>query len=301
MTKIQQTNNPQVEQSRFTPDQLTTIEQMGYKHIPENHLRVFFARAQSMGLNPNNPSQIALIERGGKNGATYTLQVGIAGLRNGARRISDAKGSTYSESDWKYQGLDNQGKPTGWTDYWPKSWGQPEAARVTVTRDGQEFSHVVYWDESVQTFGKSGDPTPMWAGKPLFMLGKNAAAGAFRKAFPDEMSDVYLDSERFDSDEPVKMTAKRTDHNERANAEVKAAIAKQKQAQQEVKVDPLDGFLERIVNGRDRDEIGLILMEVAQQYEPDQTIPAAGEGTPEMERARDAANSRMNELKEQEA
>lgn len=98
---------------------------------------------------------------------------------------------------------------------------------------------------------------------------------------------------------PVKMTARRADHNERGKDDVRAALAAKKQVQQEGKVEPLDAFLERIVNGRDRDEIGLILMEVAQQYEPDQTIPPKGAGTPEMERAREAATARAAEIEEQ--
>ena len=211
----------------FNPEQQTIIEQMGYSHIPQNHIRALFQRSDVMGLNPNNPSQIALIERNSKNGKTYTLQVGIAGLRRAARRIVKADGGTYSESEWLYRGLSKDGRDTGWMDLWSvESMGFPTAAKVTVTRDGQEFPHTVMWEEAVQTFGQGGNPTPMWASKPTFMLGKNAAAGAYRKAFPDELDDVYVDSERFDSEEPVQMRATRQDRGADA---VRAALSQKKQ------------------------------------------------------------------------
>lgn len=202
-----------LDRPQFTEAQATTIEQLGYSHIPVNHLQVFFARADELGLNPSNPSQIALIERNSRGGATYTLQIGIAGLRRGARKITKAEGGTYGEGEWLYRGIDKDGNPTDWQESWSvKRQGLPEAAKVIVTRDGAEFAHVVMWEEAVQTY-KDGNPTPMWSSKPTFMLGKNAAAGAYRKAFPDEMSDLYVDSERFDSDDygPVQARARRTD------------------------------------------------------------------------------------------
>ena len=217
------------EVSIFSSEQNTIIEQMGYSHIPQNHVRALFQRADVMGLNPNNPSQIALIERNSKNGKTYTLQVGIAGLRRAARRIVKAEGGTYGESEWLYRGTSKDGQDTGWVDFWSvETMGYPTAAKVTVTRDGAEFPHTVMWEESVQTFGKGGNPTPMWESKPTFMLGKNAAAGAYRKAFPDELDDVYVDSERFESVTPVRATSTRMDVHRGADG-VRAALAAKQQ------------------------------------------------------------------------
>ncbi|WP_408911861.1 recombinase RecT [Corynebacterium kefirresidentii] len=167
-----------------------------------------------MGLNPQDPSQIALIERKTKNGKTYTLQVGIGGARRTARRIAKQEGGTYREGDWLYKGIDHStGQETEWRDTWNVArMGYPEFAKVIVYRDGEPFPHVVTWDESKQTWGREGNLTPMWDAKPTFMLGKNAAAGAFRKAFPDELGDVYFDSESFvDTSEPIRQKATRQD------------------------------------------------------------------------------------------
>ena len=211
--------------AKFNQQEATLIEQLGYQQIPVNHLKMFFARAEALGLNPQDPSQIALIERNSKNGKTYTLQVGIGGARRTARRIVKQEGGTYREGDWLYKGIDKStGQETEWRDTWNVSrMGYPEFAKVTVYRDGEEFPHVVTWDESKQTYGKNGGLTPMWESKPTFMLGKNAAAGAFRKAFPDELGDVYFDSESFvDTSETLQYQAVR---QERGADAVRAALA----------------------------------------------------------------------------
>ena len=217
--------------AKFNEQEMTLIEQLGYKQIPANHLKMFFARAEALGLNPQDPSQIALIERKTKNGKTYTLQVGIGGARRTARRIAKQEGGTYREGDWLYKGIDHStGQETEWRDTWNVArMGYPEFAKVIVYRDGEPFPHVVTWDESKQTWGREGNLTPMWDAKPTFMLGKNAAAGAFRKAFPDELGDVYFDSESFvDTSEPIRQKATRQD----VAAQALAAPAPKKKQQE---------------------------------------------------------------------
>lgn len=223
--------------ANFNQQEMTLIEQLGYQQIPANHLKMFFARADALGLNPQDPSQISLIERNSKNGKTYTLQVGIGGARRTARRIAKKEGGTYREGEWLYKGIDKStGKETEWRDTWNVSrMGYPEFAKVIVYRDGEPFPHVVTWDESKQTFGKNGNLTPMWDAKPSFMLGKNAAAGAFRKAFPDELGDVYFDSESFvDTTETIHQKATRQDVAQQA---LSAPVPKLKKKQQDEQPD----------------------------------------------------------------
>lgn len=279
------------EVATFTETEQTIIEQMGYAHIPERHLIALFQRAQVMGLNPENTSQISLIERNSRDGKTYTLQVGIAGLRRAARRIVKADKGTYSESEWLYRGFDNEGNDTGWTDFWPSKYGLPEVAKVIVTRDGQEFPHSVTWAESVQTYGKSGDPTPMWASKPTFMLGKNAAAGAYRKAFPDELGDVYLDSERFDTDpDTVQATATRRDGGREAVRQALESKKRQAAEPGEVVEDYLSFTLEKIAEVEDSAELKDIVDGAKKNASAEQ-----------YQQVREAANNRYYELNEQEA
>ena len=244
--------------AKFNQQEATLIEQLGYQQIPVNHLKMFFARAEALGLNPQDPSQIALIERNSKNGKTYTLQVGIGGARRTARRIVKQEGGTYREGDWLYKGIDKStGQETEWRDTWNVSrMGYPEFAKVTVYRDGEEFPHVVTWDESKQTYGKNGGLTPMWESKPTFMLGKNAAAGAFRKAFPDELGDVYFDSESFvDTSETLQYQAVR---QERGADAVRAALAA-KQPEPEQMPQPDAKALEAINTAESVDQLGDIM------------------------------------------
>lgn len=138
-----------------------------------------------------------------------------------------------------YKGIDQStGQETEWRDTWNVDrMGYPEFAKVIVYRDGEPFPHVVTWDESKQTWGREGNLNPMWDAKPTFMLGKNAAAGAFRKAFPDELGDVYFDSESFvDTSEPIRQKATRQDVAQQALA-APAPKKKQEPEQQTVEVD----------------------------------------------------------------
>ena len=286
----------------FTEAQATTIEQMGYAHIPENHLRVFFARADELGLNPSNPSQIALIERNSRAGTTYTLQIGIAGLRRGARKIVKAEGGHYGESEWLYRGIGKDGHPTEWLESWSvKRQGFPEAAKVIVTRDGAEFAHVVMWEEAVQTY-KDCNPTPMWSSKPSFMLGKNAAAGAYRKAFPDEMSDLYVDSERFDSDDDMtQATSRRMDKKpeRKGMSKLEASLQKhlppkhteqQEPIEAEATEDSLSLFLTAIRDATDLGQLGDVSAQVYQAKQEGLLTDA------EYEQLGEAGTARKSEL-----
>ena len=240
--------------AKFNEQEMTLIEQLGYQQIPANHLKMFFARAEALGLDPQDPGQITLIERKTKNGKTYTLQVGIGGARRTARRIAKQEGGTYREGEWLYKGIDQStGKETEWRETWSVArMGFPEFAKATVYRDGEPFSHVVTWDESKQTWGREGNLIPMWEAKPTFMFGKNAAAGAFRKAFPDQLGDVYFDSESFVEEAPAPLRHKATRQQPQQSRGLSAIAAATNTAPQEEPVDAeVDGdeeFLTAIKN-----------------------------------------------------
>ena len=282
--------------AKFNEQEMTLIEQLGYQQIPANHLKMFFARAEALGLNPQDPSQIALIERNTKNGKTYTLQVGIGGARRTARRITKQEGGTYREGDWMYKGIDQStGQETEWRDTWNVDrMGYPEFAKVIVYRDGEPFPHVVTWDESKQTWGREGNLTPMWDAKPTFMLGKNAAAGAFRKAFPDELGDVYLDSESFVDEAPVPLRHKATRQQPQQSRGLSAIAAATNTAPQEepvdAEVDGDDEFLADIKNTVAGMSTTTEINEFADALKADGDVPEA---------AKHIIMDRYNQLKEQ--
>jgi len=279
--------------AKFNEQEMTLIEQLGYKQIPANHLKMFFARAEALGLNPQDPSQIALIERKTKNGKTYTLQVGIGGARRTARRIAKQEGGTYREGDWMYKGIDQStGQETEWRDTWNViRMGYPEFAKVIVYRDGEPFPHVVTWDESKQTWGREGNLTPMWDAKPTFMLGKNAAAGAFRKAFPDELGDVYFDSESFvDTSEPIRQKATRQDVAQQALSAPAPKKKQEPQPEPEPAAGDDDQFVEDVKNAlaelTSPEEVTNFMQEIRQDADVPQAVI-------------DLGRARWNELQEQ--
>ena len=125
----------------------------------------------------------------------------------------------------------------------------------------------------------------MWDAKPTFMLGKNAAAGAFRKAFPDELGDVYFDSESFvDTSEPIRQKATRQDVAQQA---LSAPAPKKKQ---EPEPEDDDQFVEDVKAAlaelTSPDDVTNFMQEIREDAEVPQAVL-------------DLGRQRWNELQEQ--
>jgi phage recombination protein Bet len=75
----------------------------------------------------------------------------------------------------------------------------PEWASVVVYRivSGVKCAYhaKVYWEETYATMGKSDVPNDMWAKRPRGQLDKCVEAAALRKAFPEELGNVYAAEE----------------------------------------------------------------------------------------------------------
>jgi phage recombination protein Bet len=129
--------------------------------------------------------QIYLVSRGGK----CTVQTGIDGYRLVADRTDRYVGS----SDPRYD--------EGLTQYeWIKTGRDvPMTATVTIKKviSGQvgEFTATAAWDAYFPGEGQGY----MWRKMPLLMLSKCAEALALRKAFPAELSGIYIAEEMMQS------------------------------------------------------------------------------------------------------
>lgn len=115
-----------------------------------------------------------------------TFQVSIDGFRLQAQRSGEYEGQTAPE----FAGPDGTFRPL-WLDTKP-----PVAARVGVYRAGfrEPLYAVALWREYVQTT-RDGSPSRMWREKPTILLAKCAEALALRKAFPAELSGLYVAEE----------------------------------------------------------------------------------------------------------
>ena len=136
-----------------------------------DELELFLHHAKRAGLDPLS-RQIYFVKRKGKG----TIQVGIDGLR----LIADRTGL--------YAGNDD-------ADFESDPEGRPLRATVVVYKivHGQRcpFSATARWDE----YFPGEEQGFQWKKMPHVMLAKCAEAQALRKAFPMEMSGLYVHEE----------------------------------------------------------------------------------------------------------
>lgn len=197
------------QQTEWTPAQHAALKQLGIDKAPEGDLVVFMHQAQRTGLDPF-AKQIYLIGRKAYNPATkqsevkWTIQTSIEGLRITAQRTGQYQGQTPPE--WC-------GEDGVWRDIWLGP-GNPAAARVGILRAGHAAPTygVSIFKEFAQTYGKEGQLTHMWADKPAHMIAKCAEANGLRKAFPNDLSDIYIPEEMDKEDMRVHMTVSQQQH-----------------------------------------------------------------------------------------
>lgn len=142
-----------------------------------DELELFFHQARRAGLDPL-AKQIYYVKRKGKG----VVQVGIDGLR----LIADRTGKYAGSDDADFDGTTERSFPS--------------RARVTVYKmvHGQRcpFSATARWDE----YYPGDDQGFQWRKMPHAMLAKCAEALALRKAFPADMSGLYIHEEMEQAD-----------------------------------------------------------------------------------------------------
>lgn len=153
----------------FTPEQVGLIKRTIAAGATDDELALFLRQCRRTGLDPF-ARQIYCVKRQGK----MTIQVGIDGFR----LIAD-RSAQYAGNDDPV--FDNEEKP--------------RKATVTVYKivGGVrcDFTATARWDQYYP-----GDSQGfMWKKMPHLMLGKCAEALALRKAFPAELSGLYITEE----------------------------------------------------------------------------------------------------------
>ena len=191
------------EQTFWTPQQISVLQSLGLEQATESDLGLFFHQCTRTGLDPF-AKQIYMIGRKAKeNGqfvTKYTIQTGIDGYRLIARRAADRTGHRYGIEETLWCGEDG-----AWRDVWLGKQ-PPAAAKVTVSRNGETFTAVATYNEYVQlakdySTGEMG-PNSMWKKMAANQLSKCAEAAALRKAFPQDLSGIYVDAEMHQADNP---------------------------------------------------------------------------------------------------
>ena len=186
----------------LSPDQTEWTEKQRYalglgQNVTGADLAIYLHVCQRTGLDPF-ARQIYMIERWTKDGPRQTIQTGIDGYRLIARRATDAARGALAYAAMEWCGADG-----AWRDVW-LSPEAPAAARCVVLRDGQPYPAVALYREYVQTYKdkSSGQtvPTAMWKDKAAGQLQKCAEALALRKAFPLDLSGIYVEEEMQQAD-----------------------------------------------------------------------------------------------------
>jgi len=194
---------PTVDLSPFTDfneDQVALIKSMickgGERQATDDELRLFLMVCKRTRLDPFAKQIHAVFrkqkvrDRDGERWVEImTIQTGIDGYR------------LIGEMTEEYNGQDEPlwcGEDGAWKDVWlPKEF--PHAAKVCVYRKGIErpFVGIALWSEYAQTYVKDSKEyvNPTWSKRPAGQLAKCAEALAFRKAFPQNTSGVYVKEE----------------------------------------------------------------------------------------------------------
>ena len=171
------------EQVTWNVQQLAALEHLGVAGAARADLAVFYHQCVKTGLDPF-AKQIYMIERQGKQ----TIQTGIDGFRLVGRRAADRARHSVALSDTLWCGEDGK-----WVDVW-LSDKLPAAAKVTVYRNGDPFPAVAVFKEYAGR-KRDGSINSMWSSKGSLMIAKCAEALAWRKAFPQDLSGIFISEE----------------------------------------------------------------------------------------------------------
>lgn len=180
----------------LTEERLALITRTVAQGASPDELAMFLTYCRRTGLDPFS-KQIYCIVRNTKDGKKAAIQTGIDGYRLVAERSHVYAGSDDVVFD---EGL------TQW-EHRQAGRGLPATATATVYKliDGERmpFTATAAFEEYKPERGDA-----MWQKMPYLMLGKCAEALALRKAFPQELSGVYVHEEMHQAGPSITVEAR---------------------------------------------------------------------------------------------
>jgi phage recombination protein Bet len=170
----------------FTHEQRAMIRDTFANGASESEFAVLMEIARARGLNPLL-KQIHFVKRWDdqKQRDVWSAQTSIDGLRAIAQRT----GLYGGQDEPEYVDDDKGFLLCAKVRVYRKDWTRPSVG-------------VAHWNEYVQT-KRNGQPTRFWQTMPRNQLAKCAEALALRKAFPEDMSGLYIDAEMEQADNEV--------------------------------------------------------------------------------------------------
>ena len=165
----------------MSPEQVELIRRTVADGATNDELALFLHVAQRSGLDPF-ARQVYCVKRWNKalNREVMSIQTGI----DGYRLVADRSGKYAGNDDPEYGENQKEGDLT-----------VPTFARVTVWKMVGgircSFTATARWSE----YYPGEKQGYMWRKMPFLMLAKTAEALALRKAFPADLTGIYVDSE----------------------------------------------------------------------------------------------------------
>jgi len=183
----------------FDADQIDLIANMIGVRPGTNEFKLFLNLARAKRLDPLT-KQIYCI----KTNSGLQMFASIDGLRVIAQRTGDYGGQT--EPYWC-------GPDGVWRDVWLED-RPPSAAKVGVWKRGYE--HPTWGVATFKSYGANKKNN--WLSMPDVMLAKCAEALALRKAFPDDLSALYVREEFAEDEAPPTPSRPATAQQSRSTA-----------------------------------------------------------------------------------
>jgi phage recombination protein Bet len=178
----------------ITPAQVDLLKSTIMRGADDLELKLFLNLCRVKRLDPLTKQIYAIkTERQG-----WQFFASIDGLRVIAQRSGEYEG----QAGPFWCGTDGE-----WTDVWLQ--GEiPKAAKVGVWRRG--FREPTWGVATFESYGK-GKRAPIWLSMPDVMLSKCAESIALRKAFPDDLSGLYVREEFGESETRTRSEASKYD------------------------------------------------------------------------------------------